>query len=137
MITENGNNKLGQEVTIKENMLESKKVLPVLYYEDFYKIIHKVHLDFGHSGVNKTDYAIGIRFVLVPRSVIAEYCRLFAICNRTVKQLLQSTISVRKYSVRFLTPYELHQLQDILLMQQSFKLVASVRLDAKQILATC
>ena len=62
LLYENGNVKLGQEVKIKENMQESKKVLPVLLYEDFYKIIHKVHLEVGHSGVNKTEYAIGIRF---------------------------------------------------------------------------
>ena len=53
---------MGQEFTVKENMLEIKKVLPVLFDEDFYKVIHKVHLDVGHSGVNKTEYAISIRF---------------------------------------------------------------------------
>ena len=33
LLNENGNVKLGQEVKIKENM----QVLPVLFYEDFYK----------------------------------------------------------------------------------------------------
>jgi hypothetical protein len=92
LLNENGSIKLGQEVKIKEHMQESKKILPVLFYEDFYKIIHKAHLEAGHSGVNKTEYAMGIRYALVPRSVICEYCRLCAICNRTVKQTLQSTI---------------------------------------------
>ena len=92
LIIENDNNKLGQEVIVKDNTIERKEILPVLYYEDFYKVINKIHLEVGHSGVNKTEYAIGIRFALVPRSVIAEYCKLCAICNRTVKQVLQSTI---------------------------------------------
>ena len=81
------NDKLGQEV--KGN---NQQILPVLFYEDFYKVKHKVHIEVGHSGVNKTEYAIGIPFALVPRSVKCEYCRLCAICNRTVKQTLQSTL---------------------------------------------
>jgi hypothetical protein len=45
---ENANVKLGQEVKVKENMQESKKVLPVLFHENFYKI-HRVHLEVFNS----------------------------------------------------------------------------------------
>ena len=53
LISENNSHKLGQEVKIKEHSIETKKVLPVLVFEDFYKVIHKVHLEVGHSGINR------------------------------------------------------------------------------------
>jgi hypothetical protein len=68
-------------------------MLPIVYADELFSTIHKVDFDVsGHCGINKTEYAINIRFALIPRCVIAKYCSLCYICNRTTKQVLQSTI---------------------------------------------
>ena len=69
--------RLAQEVTIKDNHKLENKVLNVVFYEDFFTIIRKIHLEVGHCGINKTEYAISMRFALIPRSVINKYCNLF------------------------------------------------------------
>jgi hypothetical protein len=44
------------------------KILPIVYAVEFFSKIHKVHIDVsGHCGINKTEYAINIRFALIPR----------------------------------------------------------------------
>ncbi len=63
---------------------KSEMSLPIVYADEFFSTIHEVHIDVSsHCGINKTEYAINIRFALTPWCVIAKYCSVCSICSRT------------------------------------------------------
>ena len=82
---------LGQKVESRQRSENNKLIslVPAVFVvkevaiiENFYDILYTIHNNMvAHSGENKTEYQIDLRYACFPTAVIDEYIKLCPICN--------------------------------------------------------
>ena len=83
-------NKAGKLISMIPPVYVIKEVALI---ENFYEILLNIHNNMvSHSGENKTEYQIDLRYACFPTAVIDEYCKLCPVCSLKKIQTVQSTI---------------------------------------------